>query len=85
MIQHGSIEFIGSDNENHGIPITPLFPLDIDQLEGQIKDRANITLGTKLPDKPDGFDTVPHGLKGRWRGTSPAIGDVEVRVWETAQ
>lgn len=90
MIEHGSIEVFtpGPEGENHGFPITTLFPFDMTKAAPQVKARTGVTLGPQLDrnvkDNGDGTHSIPDGLEGRWAGTSPVLGDVEVRVWKTA-
>lgn len=84
MIEHGSIEVIADDGTNYGVPITPLFPLNITQAVSQVKNRTGVTLGNVLTGPPSGYDTVPTGLEKRWAGTSTGGQPVEVRVWKTA-
>ncbi len=84
MINHGSIEVVTSDNENYGVPITPLMPLDDTKIPAQVKARTGVTVGAKMDDLKNDQGEVFQGFVGQWAGSSPAVGDVRVIVWQTA-
>jgi hypothetical protein len=84
-IRNGSIEAVTPDGQNFGVPITPLNPFDTTKAAAQIKARTGVTVGDQLSALQDDSGAVLQGFNGRWSGTTTSVGDVEVRVWETAE